>query len=121
MAYATRCGYLLCDDFARFRELLASGMAVVVFETRRKGEPVFRNVTLESFKCGTGLLKQRRKFRERGILFLDPATQYDPYRSKCVPRRIGCFSEFADAGLLASMNAKADFLEAASLFRRPSA
>lgn len=117
MAYIQRFGYLLCDDFARFRELLVAGSSIVVFETRRRGGPLFRNVTLESFKCGTSLLRQRRKFEERGILFIDPATQFDPYRSRCVPRAVACFHEFADAGLFHSMNAVRDFREAASLFR----
>ena len=78
MAYHDVGPYILSDDLDVFLDLLYTSPPVLYFDpTRSKdGQIMLRPGTPKSIGVQKWLVK--KKFVEKGWLFLDPATQYDP-------------------------------------------
>ena len=118
MPYTECHGYVLSDDFERFMELLDAGCEVVALDRAgNNGAGVFRPYTKKTYKCGSGRYRQRLKFMERGILFIDPRTVFDPDAYRLSARVFGNFGERLGLAAARASSASMALLETAGLLR----
>lgn len=111
-------GYLVSDDHERLYEMLSAGMGAIVIETgMERGKNGFRTMLPSEIQDLTRMRAVNR-FSDRGVLFIDPKTQYNPLRSRLMSRSLLGISEKMDIVLDRLPAAREELAEASKALRR---